>query len=158
MQINKKRVLFVLKNYNDSSAQNTICVKGIVGYLKDDFEIDYLSCEFENKPTDKTNVYTFYVKKRSIFRTALKFFSFPVDKIVEKGFYKTIKHLLGINKYDAIIAVENPLEAVTSTLKAKKHFDFNYIVYEIDPASNRFKSQCSFFHKIWHKTCQCAKL
>ncbi len=146
------KILFVLKKYNDLTAQNALCVKGIVKILNNRHKIDVLTLENSGENNNNTCVHQINVNNEFCFYEKIKFaFTFPIHKKVEKLFLKKAEELLKVFKYDVIISVENPIEAVSSITKLKKKFNFKHIIYEIDPASNKYKNPENILEKIWKK-------
>lgn len=147
----RRKVLFILKEYCRSDAQNAMCVRGIIDLLKTDFDIGVLSFEHEKQKESHANLNTFCVEGNPILKRIGKVFTFPVEKRLLKGFKEQLKTILLKEKYDVVIAVENPIEAVACASQLKKEFGYKFIIYEIDPASNRFKKPKSLLEKMWRR-------
>lgn len=140
-----KKILFVLGDYLNGSSQNGICVDSIKNKLLE-MGIDiHILCYQESKQQVKKNEVIFTILKEEYKSLSAKYiinilFHPPiVYKNTVKNYADTISQLYAKYKYDTIVGVMNPAEAVEGVYKFKKnHKNINIILYEIDPVSNKF--------------------
>lgn len=155
------RVLIVVGEYIKRTAQNGLCIYDIKNQLEaDGIKVDILCVESTKIiPEDlQMNINVIQTKEyvgrlSDFFRKTAKFISMPIGsyrltwKIVRK-----LKELISNNsEYDAVIAVVNPTESAEAVYQYKKRYNpaFKFILYEIDPASNRYKIASNLFQTIW---------
>lgn len=154
------KVLFVLRSFTTHDRQNALCVESIVKEMlsmQDNLEVDYVSWEYK-QDISENDVYTVFIPERtdliSKYTSGLyKFFHIPIGrkKAVDQ-LYKRISQLISKTKYDAIIAVINPPETAEAVCKIKRKYpELQFILYEIDPNSNRYKEALSLFQKYWKR-------
>lgn len=160
------KILFVLGRYTENISQNGICIKKIKQELENKGLLVQLLClderidgsELPKKVTDDIYAvnkvyYPGRIKER--IRKIGKLLNVPVESIdLVKKLVNSINILNKKNKYDAIIAVVNPPEAAEAVYRYKmQHNEIKCIMYEIDPASNRYKNPYSIFeHYIVNKS------
>lgn len=141
-----KRVLFVLERLKTQNSPNALCVVNIAEYMRrlGVIKIDYLSWEdevFVDEPQKGRYFLCRQKPQRDIIRKIVKIKKMPLsDILITKELAKKIILLQEQNKYNLIVAVMNPPETAEALYRAKmKNRDINYILYEIDPNSNRYK-------------------
>lgn len=154
-----KRILVVLGNYSTGKSPNAMCVSGIIKELeKNNINIDLLSLEldgnFNQNSIEQSNVrYTKY------YTNTINFIKSNFTKLIALPlrYPKAVKllkfeldDLLKTNEYDAIIAVSHPIETIEAVADiSRDSFNGKKILYEIDPASNRYKYPKNIFEKYW---------
>lgn len=154
-----KRILVVLGNYSTGKSPNAICVSGIIKELeKNNINIDLLSLEldenFNQSSIKQSNVrYTKYYTNNINF-IKLNFIKLTALPLRYPKAVKLLKFelddLLKTNEYDAIIAVSHPIETIEAVAGVSRDsFNGKKILYEIDPASNRYKYPKNIFEKYW---------
>lgn len=154
------RILFLLKSYSTHDKQNALCVEGIANILKEkECLIDYISWENTNSATYDSNIFPISVDEKNTKSIIYKFnrlFNAPIsDKQLVKAYYNKTNECLLNNKYDAVVAVINPAEAAEAlSMIRRKDATTKFILYEIDPNSNRYKYPASFVEKLWKKRCK----
>ena len=142
-----KRVLFVTGNYLQHTAQNGICVEKILECLGDyPITYDIVCTEYQSFDSQPQNVYPVYYhlsnnKISKIKNKIKKFFQIPINhKYLVRKLKMQVEELVQKKRYDAVIAVVNPTETAEAVYKVKSKIPYiNFILYEIDPASNRYK-------------------
>lgn len=153
-----KKILFVLGDYLNGSSQNGICVDSIKNALSE-VEIDiHILCYQESKQQVKKNEAIFTILKEEYKSLSAKYiinilFHPPiVYKNTVKNYEDTISQLYEKYKYDAVVGVMNPAEAVEGVYKFKKnHKNVNTILYEIDPVSNKFIGSKNIVKLVYRK-------
>lgn len=153
-----KKILFVLGDYLNGSSQNGICVDSIKNKLLE-MGIDiHILCYQESKQQVKKNEVIFTILKEEYKSLSAKYiinilFHPPiVYKNTVKNYADTISQLYAKYKYDAIVGVMNPAEAVEGVYKFKKnHKNINTILYEIDPVSNKFIGSKNIVKLVYRK-------
>ena len=147
-----KKVLFVLSGLSLHSVPNALCVESIAKELTQggNFAVDCLSLESGEKEDDaKAGIYFVNVprQKKNLARKAYKFFHMPLSDVsIAEKIADRIVALQEQNRYAAVIAVMNPPETAEAVYRAKlKNRDIHYILYEIDPNSNRYKEPSDLF-------------
>ena len=145
----KKKIIFVLEGFSNLSEANAICISDIINELKN-LEVDCTVISVDPPDSIKQkNVIscTYSPNKRlnGIFRIINKILLMPISRpSVVKLLHKKIEEQLKSEKYDALIAVVNPVESAEAV---KNISNIKKILYEIDPASNRYKTPRSFLEK-----------
>lgn len=141
-----KKVLFVLSEWSLHASPNALCVECIAEELTQDgdFAVDCLSLEAGKKEDDAKAGICFVnapEQKNGFARKIYKFFHMPLSDVsVAEKIADRIVALQKQNHYVAVIAVMNPPETAEAVYRAKlKNRDIHYILYEIDPNSNRYK-------------------
>lgn len=155
-----KKILIVLGDYSTGKSPNAICVSGIIEELEKKYiNVDLLSVELDGTLN----------RKKSTTKRSVHFVNYPVDGInlIKLNFTKLLAlplrypkavkllkfeldDLLKTNKYDAIIAVSHPIETIEAVAGVSRDsFNGKKILYEIDPASNRYKYPKNIFEKYW---------
>lgn len=157
-----KKILFVLENYRDFLSQNANCVRSIVKEMNG-CEPFFLSVEYSNCEKHFDNEHVFCVTSKSrrnklcnLFRKINKFFFMPIEnKRVVSKLIKAISALDLKHHFDLIIAVQNPCESTEAVAGYKKrNLKSCCCLYEIDPASNRYKNPHGLFQKMWARRTQ----
>jgi hypothetical protein len=156
-----KKVLFVLGAFLNKTSQNGICIENIAQFLKKDgVKCHFLCIEESISNNNKIDDDTFIVTKeqkgtlfRKIIKLFNKFFHVPHNDItLINKLYNSIVTLDQNNDYDSIISVINPTESAEAVRMYKlKKKNFKFMIYEIDPASNRFKKPYNPFEVYWKK-------
>ena len=147
-----KRILFLTEGYMKSSLPNAICLKKIIQYLESiGNEIFVISAESEVFAND-TRCYYFCSKQSRTEHAINKLIRYPVANLFKvKSYISASEFVLVNNTIDLIVSVTNPVETAEAIKFIKrKHPDIKCCLYEIDPASNRYKHTKSFFQK-WLK-------
>ena len=138
-----KKIAFIASGFMNQTEANAICLKNIIDIMKDSFKVDVISIEQE---TCRCSDYSIFVIKQSnvigkneIMRKIIKFFHMPVgSRRLSKLVARRVCSLLKERKYDALIAVVNPVESADAIYYIKRRNPQQKIIlYEIDPASNR---------------------
>lgn len=140
-----KKILFVLGPYRTQKSPNGICVKHILEKMSTDIDFDVLSLEYTDyDDTDKE----FSVKsddKSSAWAPII----YPIrDTQAVKLLYNRLQRIHMQRNYDTIVAISNPPEAVEAVAKLRKRNKFQFIIYEIDSASNRYKQPKKLLQKL----------
>lgn len=156
-----KRILIVLGEYINRTAQNGICIDDIKRCLEaDGVEIDILCVEREKTAllNKQDNIYAVLSKKHvgrlsNMVRRCIKFLHMPVGSYkLTAIILKEIRRLCSLHSYDAVIAVVNPTESAEAVFRYKKKYkNIKFILYEIDPASNRYKKPKGLLQILWKK-------
>lgn len=150
-----KKIAFIASGFINQTEANAICLKNIIDIMKDSIKVDVISIEQE---TCRCSDYSIFVIKQSnviekneIMRKIIKFFHMPVgSRRLSKLVARRVCSLLKERKYDALIAVVNPVESADAIYYIKRRNPQQKIIlYEIDPASNRYKEPKSLFEKVW---------
>ena len=149
-----RRVLFLVKSYSTHNRQNALCVEEVAKCMTaNNYCVDYLSYEF-SLITNQPHLYPCYIKKKStgLYYKIYKLFHIPIENNnLVTAYYNSLKRLIKHNTYDVIIAVINPPETAEAVYRIKKEYPhLNFILYEIDPNSNRYKINRSIKEKLWH--------
>nr|WP_295305759.1 hypothetical protein [uncultured Blautia sp.] len=140
-----KSVLFVLGPFKTQKSPNGICVKHILEKMRIHAECDVLSLEFSNYEDINCEFSICCNDSSSI----LSPFVYPLRNLeAVRMLYQKTKKLYAEKTYDTIIAVSNPPEAVEAVARLKKEENsFQFIIYEIDSASNRYKNPKELLEK-----------
>lgn len=136
------RILVLTEEYKKISLPNSVCLKYIVDYLRrQGIDVDIISAEKEVYKNTKTEYYFVEKKNNKIIYKINKLLNYPISARGKvQRYVEYVEKLLNKQRYSAIIAVQNPNETVAALKKIKeKHADETVILYEIDPASNRYK-------------------
>lgn len=152
-----ERILFVLGSFIKMTAPNGICVRDISRYL-DKYECHYLCVEsFDSSLQQFDNIHVVYREKRNTFGSLIKnqlsrFFHVPhYDIKLVRKLEKEIEVLDKKFHYNAIISVVNPTESAEAVYLYKKtQKNFKFVIYEIDPASNKFKKTYNPIKLFWN--------
>jgi len=158
-----KKVLFVLGEYIDGTAQNGLCVNDIKTCMEQNgYECHILCVEkkrYENFSNKRKHIYTIVNTEATQglmnkYRQIVKFMHMPVGNVhLSKKIMKYMGKLYSNYDYDSIIAVVNPVESADALWRFKhKYKNARCIIYEIDPASNRYKNPKGIFQNLWYKT------
>lgn len=143
-----KKVLIVLADLLKNSEPNAMCMNHIADcWDESEVKADYLSLETEKRENGEQNIFCLNCGNnngpiREMKRKAFKLLNMPLSsRKNSKRTAKKIEELLKIKSYDTVIAVMNPIEAADAVYQLKKKVpQMNTILYEIDPASNRYKT------------------
>ncbi len=157
-----KRVLFIVDKYLKGVHPNSLCIESIIKCIdKSVYTIDLLSIEEEFSEIKKEGVYTvFNIRNYGCFKELLrkvkKTLYMPLgSKNLSRKVLKSFSELNSIHAYDAVIAVINPVESAETLYMIKQQYpSIRAIIYEIDPASNRYKNPSNFFQKYWKRKSQ----
>lgn len=150
-------VLFVLGKYIQHIGQNGNCIRGIIDVWKQQgINSDVICIETEDvaKSWSDENVTVISYdtnSENSCWNNISRIINIPMTNVSHvKKIIKEIEKKISNKKYDAIIAVINPVEAAHAVTKIKKKYpEINFILYEIDPTSNRYKNPKGLKEKIW---------
>ena len=149
----KRKILFVLEGFSNLSEANAICVNDII------IELNYMGVNctvisVENSVTSNLNniitcEYSYSSKKNKYLRMITKLIFMPIGRLqLVREIQKKIDVLLKNDEYAALIAVINPVESAEAVKNSLKKFNkVKSILYEIDPASNRYKNPKNIFEK-----------
>lgn len=150
-----KKIAFIASGYINQSEANAICLKNIIDIMKDSIKVDIISIEKEAYECNSDGIFAIkqnnVVEKNEIIRKIIKFMHMPVgSRRLSKLVARRVCSLLKKRKYDALIAVVNPVESADAIYYIKRRNpQQKVILYEIDPASNRYKEARSLFEKVW---------
>lgn len=154
------KVLFVLSGLLGAVEPNANCIDNIFGFFSNDIECHSLSIEKNAKYLTKENklVHTM-IYSESIYgiknwiRKIKKFFYMPLGSILlSNKIYDKIQELYDQYKYNTIVAVVNPVESAEAMYRFKKNNPkVKCILYEIDPASNRYKKPIGLIERLWKR-------
>lgn len=150
-----KKILIVMGNYLQHTAPNGLCVEKILECFGNyPITCDIICTEHHLFNSQPQNIYPVYyhLSKNKIFKIKnkiKKFFQIPINhKYIVRKLKEQVKELVRKNCYDAVIAVVNPPEAAEAVYKVKREIpNINFILYEIDPASNRYKYPSNIIEK-----------
>lgn len=151
-----KRIVVLVEGYINQTEANAICLKKIVKEMEKTVRVDIISIE-RNFSGGNGNVYAInkskIILKREFIRKFVKFIHMPVEnKKLTKLIAKETNCLLDAKAYDALIAIVNPTEVADALgIIRKKKPSLNVILYEIDPASNRYKNPKNIVEKLWRE-------
>lgn len=154
------KVLFVLSGLLESVEPNANCINNILNFFNNDIECHSLSIEKKYDALNKKNeLFHTIVYSESIYgmknwiRKIKKFFYMPLgSNLLVKKIYDKIQKLYDHYKYNSIIAVVNPVESAEAVYRFKKNNPkVKCILYEIDPASNRYKNPAGLIERLWKK-------
>lgn len=152
------RILFVARKSVSSSSPNFACVNCICEELrKDGICADILLIQNGSSEPSEIVAYTFCWRKNRVLTKAIKLISNAVytplnDFLLAKHIKSNVEELLNKKSYDAVIAVVNPVETAEALHSLKNVFPkVIFILYEIDPASNRYKYPENCFQKWWQQ-------
>ncbi|CAK7027212.1 MAG: hypothetical protein EUB_02388 [Eubacterium sp.] len=157
-----ERILFITGRFVRGDYPNGNCVKNISKELKNKhMDIDFLCIEpvssLSVSRPDNADLITYRENLsvvRGLIHNLFRIFYLPLDhwELINKS-VKKVCMLYEKNKYDAIIATVNPMESAEIVRRVKKRYpEVKFIIYEIDPASNRFKNPSSLLEKYYsHK-------
>ena len=154
------KVLFVLSGLLETVEPNANCINNIFGFFNNDIECHSLSIEKSIKYLTPKNelIHTIIYSEtldgiRNWMRKIRKFFYMPLgSRVLSNKIYDEIQDLYNQYKYRAIIAVVNPVESAEAVYKFKKNNPtVKCILYEIDPASNRYKKTVGFIERLWKR-------
>lgn len=153
-----KKVLFVLGRYIQHTGQNGNCIRGIIDVWKNqDVCADIVCIESKydiNREFEKNiDVVSYNPQSENRIIWFLKRIVFcPLESIARvNSVKKVIEQRITGNHYDAVIAVVNPPETAQAVMDIKKHYsEINFILYEIDPTSNRYKNPKNLMEKLWN--------
>ena len=143
-----KKVLFVLGRFCNGLSPNAQCVISVANSLSQRgmqcyfITIENLACDSQLK-----NVFPVFSSPTDWVK---RFFSYPIsnNSNVTKV-KKKISELDQLYNFDTIVAVENPCDAVEAVYSYKiENMDKKCVLYEIDPASNRYKRSRNIIEKI----------
>ncbi|WP_095174814.1 MULTISPECIES: glycosyltransferase family protein [Blautia] len=155
-----RKILFVTGEYISKTAQNGLCVRFIVDELKKRNVESHILCleEKVDKDTAKKGIFPIYYHQHinglsNKLRQLKKFLHMPIEnKELCKRLEKEIIDLDKNYAYDLIVAVINPVETAEALYLAKKtNPRLKCVLYEIDPASNRYKYPSNMIEKMWKK-------
>lgn len=150
-----KKIAFIASGYMNQSEANAICLKNVIDIMKDSIKVDIISIEQEAYECNSDGIFAIkqnnVVQKNEIIRKIIKFMHMPVgSRRLSKLVARRVCSLLKKRKYDALIAVVNPVESADAIYYIKRRNpQQKVILYEIDPASNRYKEAKSLFEKVW---------
>lgn len=150
-----KKIAFIASGYINQSEANAICLKNIIDIMKDSIKVDIISIEKEAYECNSDGIFAIkqnnVVEKNEFIRKIIKFMHMPVgSRRLSKLVARRVCSLLKKRKYDALIAVVNPVESADAIYYIKRRNpQQKVILYEIDPASNRYKDARSLFEKVW---------
>jgi hypothetical protein len=138
-------------SYLQHTTPNGLCVEKILECFGNyPITCDIICTEHQLFNSQPQNIYPVYyhLSKNKIFKIK-KFFQIPINhKYIVRKLKEQVKELVRKNCYDAVIAVVNPPEAAEAVYKVKMEFsNINFILYEIDPASNRYKYPSNIIEK-----------
>lgn len=149
-----KKIAILVEGYMNQTEANAICIKGIINEMKKNISVDVISIEKDFFGWND-NVYSINKSntefKNELRRKFVKFLHMPVgNKKLTRLIAKETNIVLKAKRYDALIVVINPVEAADAIHAIrKKNQNLNIILYEIDPASNRYKKPKNIIEKIW---------
>lgn len=151
-----EKVLIVLGRYIHQTYPNGICVNKIIENWDYKIATDIVSAESEGECLHGQNIHPIYFtapsnKISKLYYKIKKLFFAPLAELkLIKKMQAEIEKLCYENTYAAVIAVTNPPEAVEAVYRArKKTKNGQFIIYEIDPASNRYKTPTGIIEKYW---------
>ena len=148
------KVLCVLRGYKRQTEANAICLFPIIEIWKEKgHQVDVLSLENE-KEYSEDGLYIVSKEekcKQKVLRQIRKFIYMPLDSpSVAKTISEAVDRMLIHTHYDVIISVVNPVEAADAIAVIKRnHPEIQTILYEIDPASNRYKYPSGIIERLW---------
>lgn len=151
-----KKVLIVLGKYIQQTEPNGICMRKIMEEWTNKVEAHIISMESERQSNLSFFIHPVYysMPKNTIAKIFFKIRKFIFAPVAELNLVNHIRseitNLCSTNSFDAVIAVMNPAEAVEAVYRSKKIIgNGKFILYEIDPASNRYKTPKGVIQKYW---------
>lgn len=148
------KLLCVLGGWTKKSEPNALCLEEIIRYWKSSGHIvEILSIENDSSYKNNNNVICVqdFLPNNKYIRNIYKFVNMPLrSKKLASKIANKIDLLNFKNHYNAIIFVVNPIENELAMKLVEKKGQLN-ILYEIDPASNRYKNPKNLFEKYWKK-------
>lgn len=154
-----EKILFILGGYINRTSQNGICVEDIKNEMeKLGVEVHVLCIESDYPLFENIDNNIHVIKKRktsnkfsALFKKVIKFFNMPLENIILiKKIERRINTLFNIHNYNSLISVVNPTETAEALYRfKKKNMNIQFILYEIDPASNRYKNPKGIIERIW---------
>lgn len=151
-----KRIACIVEGYVNQTEANAICLNEIIEEMNTEVLIDVITIE-SNRSGWNNNIYSIdkskSIIKNEFIRKVVKFTHMPIgNKNLSKLIAKETNKVLNHNKYDTLMVIVNPIEAADAIcLIREKNPDLKIILYEIDPASNRYKNPKSLIEKLWKR-------
>lgn len=151
-----KRIACIVEGYVNQTEANAICLNEIIKEMNTEVLIDVITIE-SNRSGWNNNIYSIdkskLIIKNEFIRKVVKFIHMPIgNKNLSRLIAKETNKVLNQNKYDTLMVIVNPIEAADAIcLIREKNPDLKIILYEIDPASNRYKNPKSLIEKLWKR-------
>ena len=154
--IHENKVLFLTEKYSTHNVPNSLCVEKIIhewNMRYKNIDARVLSIENEHINEDFFSVlYNYQMNGIELqLRKIKKFFTMPIghSKLVDE-LEKQLDLIKQEFDFDTIIAVINPVETAEASYRFKlRNPKVKFILYEIDPNSNRYKVPENFIEKQW---------
>ena len=150
-----KKILCVIEGYSGLTEANAICLSNIQNYWKsNEIQVDFISIEKERTIVPEGIIPCFIPQKKiysKLLRNGIKLFNIPIKRpFLVHIITDQIRQQLNSGDYCGILTVVNPIESAEAVAAIKKECNsIIAILYEFDPASNRYKNPHSIFEKWW---------
>lgn len=148
------RVLCILEGYQSLSEANALCLSPMIRFWESrGHQVDVISIEDCPQAAEET---VCPIPKQELLKTKwlrliLKLLYMPLrSRRLARSVESELSRRCSAVAYDAAIAVVNPVEAAEALTRIKTRYpSLKTILYEIDPASNRYKTPKGPIERLW---------